>query len=183
MIIVFFLNLTKPKPPIQFIMYRNFKNINYLDLISDASNMPWHEIAYGEDLDGMVETFSSFLTHLFNKHAPLVSKRVTKQPAPWLTDFIRQLQKQRDAAFRKARRTKSQIDWTSYKRLRNYTQQQIRNSKARFLHYSLSQKQSSKKLWSKLKDLGIGKSNSKGAVLLDLNTINDYFVNIPVDSA
>lgn len=172
----------QPKPISKFVTYRNFKNINLEALLADACNRPWLDVTNGDDVDVKVEKFAFHLTAIFNKHAPLTKKRVTKQPAPWLSDFIRRSQKERDASFRKARRTKSALDWNIYKRLRNSTQQHIRNAKARFLHLSLSKYQSSKKLWSKLKDLGIGKSNSKCDIPLDLNAINEYFVDIPIDS-
>lgn len=34
---------------------------------------------------------------------------------------------------------------------------------------------------SKVKELGIGKPNGKMSVNLDMNLINDYFVNLPID--
>uniref|UniRef100_A0A1B6KKS7 Reverse transcriptase domain-containing protein n=1 Tax=Graphocephala atropunctata TaxID=36148 RepID=A0A1B6KKS7_9HEMI len=72
-------------------------------------------------------------------------------------------------------------DWNAYKRLRNQTQQQIRNAKVRFYYRSLAKQQSTKTLWAKLKDLGIGKSAQDIPIPINLNTINDHFVNIPVD--
>ncbi|WP_221936029.1 hypothetical protein, partial [Klebsiella pneumoniae] len=98
-----------------------------------------------------------------------------------LTTQIRQFQKQRDSAFTLARRTKSAQDWATYKRLRNFTQQQIRNAKVRFYYNSLSKHQSTKILWSKLKELGIGKSKIDSPISYDLDIINDFFTNIPVD--
>lgn len=174
--------LKQPKPGPQFIKYRDFKNLNHNALLHDAFNMSWHEITQAPDVDTMINKFNLYMTNLYNKHCPIVSKRISKPPAPWLTDYIRQLQRQRDSAFRKAKRTKVQLDWASYKRLRNYTQQQIRNSKARFYYQSFAQKQSTKVLWTKLKNLGIGKSVKSSQVPFSLNSVNKFFVNIPVDA-
>uniref|UniRef100_A0A1B6LTE5 Reverse transcriptase domain-containing protein n=2 Tax=Graphocephala atropunctata TaxID=36148 RepID=A0A1B6LTE5_9HEMI len=129
----------------------------------------------------MIDKFDFLLTTLFNTHAPTIKKRVTKGPAPWLTDHIRLLQRQRDLAFRRAKRSKSEQDWTLYRRLRNMTQQQIRNSKIRFYYASFSRRLPTRTLWSKLKELGIGKSKCDSQISFELNALNDFFVNIPVD--
>ncbi len=173
--------LRPPKSKHNFIQYRNYSAINHYALLSDAATLPWNEVIESQNVDLMVEKFNLFLTDLFNKHAPFIKKRVTKGPAPWLTDYIRLLQRRRDSAFRHAKRTKSNQDWALYKRLRNMTQQQIRNSKTRFYYTYFSRKLSTKVLWSKLKELGIGQSRCDPQISFDLNTLNDFFVNIPVD--
>lgn len=100
-----------------------------------------------------------------------------------MSDNVGQFQKQRDAAFRKAKRLKYPANWISYKWLRNRNQQEVRNPKIRFYYSSFSNpRQSTKFLWSKVKELGIGKPNTESAVNMDLNTINNYFVNIPKES-
>jgi hypothetical protein len=176
-------SLTTPKSSPKFITYRNLNAINVNCLLFDAYLMPWHLITSENDVDVMVNLFNNFITILYDKHAPLVTKRVTKKPAPWLTDFLRQLQRQRDVAFRRAKRTKSPVDWVAYKRLRNSTQQQFRNAKVRFYYTKFSRNQTSKSLWTSVKELGIGKTKCENLISLDLNTINDYFVNIPIDLA
>lgn len=174
-------NLHPPKSKANLISFRNYKNVNLNDLLSDAHVLPWDEVLAADNVDTMVFRFNKLLIYLYDKHAPIVTKRVTKGPAPWLSPYIRQLQKQRDSAFRKAKRTKLIPDWENYKRLRNRTQQQIRNAKIRFYHNTLSVHQSTKTLWSKLKDLGIGKRKADSPLFFDLNSINDFFTNIPVD--
>lgn len=61
---------------------------------------------------------SGYLTDLYDNHFSLTVKSVTKLPAPWLTEDIWQSTKSRDAAFRKAKRTKSHVEQTTYKRLK-----------------------------------------------------------------
>lgn len=171
-----------PKSNAKFISFRNYKDINQNDLLQDAYMIPWNEVVLADDVDMMVNKFNFLVSSLYDRHAPLTKKRVTKQPAPWITDFIRQLQKQRDNAFRRAKRTKTPADWIQYKRLRNRAKQQMRNAKIRYYYQVFSVKQSTKCLWSKVKDLGIGgKSSSDQPVTIDLNIINNYFVDIPID--
>jgi len=92
-------NLRPPKSEPKFISYRNYKNINFDSLLSDASNLSWGDVVAAESVDLMVSKFNSLLFDLFDKHSPIIKKRVTKRPAPWLSPYIRQLQKQRDYAF------------------------------------------------------------------------------------
>lgn len=176
-------NLRSPKTKPKFISFRNYKTINLDALLTDVSTLPWDEVLSADGVDLMISKFNKFLTGLYDKHAPVVKKRVTKGPAPWLTVNIRRLQNHRDSAFRQAKKTKSVLHWENYKRLRNHTQQQIRNAKIRYYYSSLSRNQSTKTLWSKVKELGIGKQKHDTPIHLDLNTINDYFTNIPIDSS
>lgn len=173
--------LLPPKPHPQIIRYRYYKGIDFIKFHEDALRVPWDEIISGNDIDRIIIEFNRAIITLFDKHAPITTKRVTRKPAPWITDHIRQLQRQRDSAFRKAKRTKIPNDWIAYKRLRNKVQQQFRNAKIRFFYNSFSNKKSSKTMWSKVKQLGISKSTAMHPISLDLNVINDYFVNIPVD--
>lgn len=175
-------NLHPQKQSAKFVQYRDYKSINPDSLIFDALSLPWDDILQLTNIDTMVNQFNVFMNYLLDLHAPLIKKRITKNPAPWITDEIRRMQKQRDACFRKAKRSKCAHDWDAYKRLRNKTQQQIRNSKIRHYYRSLSdKKKSTKSLWTKVKELGIGKSNPTVSININLDVINDYFTNIPID--
>ncbi|KAG8275103.1 hypothetical protein J6590_093645 [Homalodisca vitripennis] len=116
-------------------------------------------------------------TYLFTH---FVTSTLHWRSAPWITD-VRNLQAQRDSAFRKVKRTKSPADWLIYKRLRNRAKQQFRNAKIRFYYLQCFVQQSTKLLWKKVKEFGTGKVNSKKPISIDLNIINYYFVDIPID--
>lgn len=176
--------LRAQKSKVKFIQYRNLKDVNHDSILSNAMRLPWQDILLLNDVDLMVGQFNFLLNSLLEHVAPMITKRVTKKPVPWFTDHIRLLQKQRDISFRKAKQSKSPVDWSVYKRLRNKTQQEIRNAKIRYYYQSLNNNcKSTKLLWAKVKELGIGKSVSTGQINFDLNSINDFFVNIPVDSS
>lgn len=172
--------LSTPRSKSTFIQYRNLV-FDYNILLHEAQTVPWCNVLLEDNVDVMVSVFNRLVTGLLDKHAPIVKKRVTKNPAPWLTDHIRNLQNQRDYAFQRAKRTKRPEDWVTYKMLRNSTKQQIRNSKVRFYYQSFSGKLSTRTVWSKVKELGIGKTKAEHQVHIDLNVINDFFVNTPID--
>ncbi|XP_039276022.1 uncharacterized protein LOC120349625 [Nilaparvata lugens] len=124
--------LHPPKPKQEFITYRNYRCLDISASIFDAASIPWHEVILTDNVDEMVDRLNSFLLLLYDRHAPMVTKRVNKKPAPWFSQEIRRLQKMRDAVLRRAKRSKSVVDWAEYKRLRNKTQQEIRNAKSGF---------------------------------------------------
>lgn len=64
-----------------------------------------HEVFFSDNIDDMVSRFKFFLLKLFDNHIPMVSKCVAKKPNPWINYFIRQLYKQRDSGFHKAKHT------------------------------------------------------------------------------
>ncbi|XP_046679448.1 uncharacterized protein LOC124366893 [Homalodisca vitripennis] len=102
--------LSIPKACPKFVSFRNYKYIDSDALLNNAWALPWNEVILAPTVDLMVNKFSSFVSSLCDQHAPLVTRRVTRRPAPWITDVIRNLQAQRDSAFRKAKRTKSPAD-------------------------------------------------------------------------
>ncbi|XP_039282681.1 uncharacterized protein LOC111048567 [Nilaparvata lugens] len=121
--------LHPPKPKQEFITYRNYRYLDMNSLLLDAASIPWYEVVLTANVDEMIEKLNTFLLVLYDTHAPLVTRRVNKKPAPWFGPEIREMQKVRDSVFRRAKRSKSAADWAEYKRLRNKTQQEIRNAK------------------------------------------------------
>ena len=61
----------------------------------------------------------TIMLNIMNKHAPLVQRRIKGTSCPWLNSHIRKEMKNRDYHPRKAERTKAEVDWSTYKRLRN----------------------------------------------------------------
>ncbi len=54
----------------------------------------------------MVDQFNQVMLNMLDTFAPIVTKRITKKHIPWMSDLLRQLQRQRDRAYRKAKRSK-----------------------------------------------------------------------------
>lgn len=90
--------------------FYEIKSIDYRSLLRDAYNLPWHEVIK-----------YSYLIGLYDNHAPLTVKPVTKRPATC--------------------RTKSPVDRDAHKRLRNITKPAIRSSEVRHLHTYFSNRE------------------------------------------
>ncbi|XP_039298015.1 uncharacterized protein LOC120354679 [Nilaparvata lugens] len=79
------------KPKQEFITYRNYRCLDMsafmLPLLRlyeyvDAASIPWHEVILTDNVEEMVDRLNSFLLLLYDRHAPMVTKRVNKKPAP-----------------------------------------------------------------------------------------------------
>lgn len=154
----------------KIITYRDMKNVNLNDLRADVGTLPWYQIFELRSVDDKVNLLNSLILEAYDKHAPLVSRRVTHPPAPWLDDNIRNLMRRRDCAYRKYRQLKTPHAFEKFRILRNKTKQCVRNAKFRFTN-SL-QRDHGKQLWDKLKFLGIGRRPQNLASKIDVNSIN-----------
>ena len=100
------------------------------------------------------------LINYFQNHAPIIKKRVKGSFCPWLTEEIKLNMNNRDKLLRKARKSKNDHDWKSYKRLKNTCTNSIR--KARNDYHKdllLEHSQDPKRFWSQIKQIFPCKSN------------------------
>ncbi|KAJ4444986.1 hypothetical protein ANN_06785 [Periplaneta americana] len=123
-----------PKYKPHITSYRDLKHIEHDKLINDALSLPWTEVWNLPDIDDKIEKFNDLVIQLYDKHAPLKTRRVGRRPAPWMCDAIKLLMTDRDTAYRKYRRSKDELDFNTYKVLRNKCNQAVRNAKLRHAH-------------------------------------------------
>lgn len=162
-----------------FITYRDFKYFNENEFYQDLQGVPLHEIFYMNNIDVKVNHFTQLLIDLFNKHVPLRTVRISKNKAPWLTDNIKLMMKQRDKARADCRRNPSPAKWLYYKRLRNATNHAQTAEKLAYFNY-LATNKNSKYLWGELKSLNITSNKNKFQLPFNLSNpddINDYFID------
>jgi len=93
-----------PKPKTKFINYRDFKHMDEIAFLQDVYQIPWHSIRELDSVDAMVDSLNTTITDLYNKHAPIVTKRISKRNSiPWMTQEILNLMARRDYFFRKSK--------------------------------------------------------------------------------
>lgn len=73
------------------------------------------------------------MLYIFDKHVYFVTRKITKQYLPWLTNSVKIMMKKRDSALIKFKKTKLPTDWVYYRQLRNYCVSIIKKEKAAFL--------------------------------------------------
>jgi len=175
------LRLVSPRNAPKFISYRDFKNIDFVKLTNDARDVDWLPVLQTDDVNTALQIFNQHIIDLFNQHAPVITKRVTRQPAPWISNEIRRLMADRDSAYRKFKSTNTEADRESYKNLRNRVKQCLRNAKTKYLNTYFTLNKSSRDRWRMVKSIGATKSSHPLPESINLDELNDDFVNIPVD--
>lgn len=173
------LNVTLNRPKPKTITYRNFKNFVYENFLVDLNNVQWDNIFYLDNIEKKVQYLAENILVIFNKHAPYVTSRVTKPYAPWLTDNIKQLMKERKKALSKYEKSKSCSDLLYYRQLRNITVSAIKREKAAYLLFQQNNS-NAKDLWKSLKHLNIKQQQNTDipTYLRKPDEVNSYFSSI-----
>src|SRR5436190_8389728 len=79
-------SIKTPKNTTKFLTYRDFKNMDEIAFMTNVLATPWTDIEHLSSVDDMVDALNDRILNIYNKHVPLVTKRITKhRPAPWLT--------------------------------------------------------------------------------------------------
>ena len=99
-LITFSFSIPLTKRQSKFITNRCFSKINIVLFSTDASAADWDSIFGCNSIDDMVEMFNKIVVSLFDKHAPLKTRKVKHLPAPWLTDNIKSEFKKRDVCLK-----------------------------------------------------------------------------------
>ena len=131
------------------------------------------------DVDLAAQYFTSSLQLLFETHAPHIEKRVKGRPCPWLNIDTKKLMNRRDQTLRRARKSKSNDNWESYKTLRNKCSKKIKKAKSNYHKKVLNDNINKPKFWSEIKNVFPGKSRSMANVSTNkrpsLNILSQFY--------
>ena len=175
------LNFKIPKPKMNIISNRNYKNVNELLFLKDialSSNLS--RIFYISDVDVAWNIWIQEFTRICNKYAPLRDHKVKDHQKPWITKDIITLMQDRDHWHNKALKSKAISDMNQYRLLRNQVTCYIRNAKKSFVLNELHSYQGKPdKTWKILKQFLPKKNiNSSGSPEMDADSFNDFFSSI-----
>ena len=172
------------KYPYRTIKCRNYANYNPTNLVNDVKNVNWLPIfETGTDVNSAVQYFTEQVKVSFDKHAPIISKRVKGRPCKWLDNSIKKEIDKRDRLLRKARKSNDENIWWTYKKQRNkFNNIYSKKAKASYHHTILNDtRQNPRKFWNAIKSI----FPTKGPNLIPSNEIykrveyfGDYFANI-----
>jgi exonuclease III len=177
------ISLPKPEIPVETITYRRVSNIDKTAFEEDI------ELAVKEllnhdsnDVNILVNKYDDIISSIFNKHAPLISKRVPlRKKVPWFDINARDLKRKKRKCERLWRKTKSQQDSIQYNNACNAYKLHLSNSKHQHINDKISQCEGdSKKLFNVVKELT---GNGKKVILPDTNSLEslaqdfcDFFI-------
>lgn len=160
----------------KFVVVRDFKHFSQELFYNDFNNLPLHRLFYMERIVDKVNFLTTMILQLFDLHAPFITIRVSKQPAPWLTDNLRMLISRRKRALAKFKTTNDLRHYEKYKELKNTVNRLTQTEKRAYFDFIFGE-QNSKTAWKQLKKLNISPKNSPEIPisLNDVNTINNFF--------
>ena len=175
------------KPP-RKITFRNFKRFEEHEFRDDVRSLPLQMINGIDDPDLAWSTWKTLFTEACDKHAPLKTTTVRGDPCPWMSNYVKDMMRQRDYLHCKAIKTKSESDWISYKKLRNEVTLLMRKEKETYYKTLISNSNKDPKgIWSTLKKLLPKPSKTPNNIEIDekitspskiANHFNSYFATI-----
>ena len=129
--------------------------MNYLkteNFIADLHSTPWDGVDTSLTVNESWSCFKDTLVKISNKHAPTYTRRIRSNTLPWVTPQIRSLIVQRNFHHKKALKSGSDRDWSSYRDLRNRVTSSIREAKKLYYSKLIEENESDS---SKLRSLGL----------------------------
>ena len=119
---------------------------------NEGKGVDWKNVTQDSDVHKAWDIFKRLLKLIIDKHAPLSKKRVRDRENLWFTHEIKSKVHERDYYLRKARKTGKEIDWSTYRRLRNDVTQSVRQSKANYSRQIFRENiNTSRKFWNQIK--------------------------------
>ena len=143
------------------------------------------------DVNNAVEKFQAIFSEICNQHAPLKKKRVRNKKAPWLTDDVIRLMRERDILKKKAIKSGDKEDWSRFRTLKNKVNYEIKHSKKSFISESIQRSgNNTKNVWNTIRQVVPGKCKSTNITCLKnedvsvtepkdvANMLNSFFADI-----
>lgn len=161
------------------VICRDWRNLDRSVLLSEVNDLDWNDLFSSNNIDEKVDIFNSKLMELLNAHAPLVRRHFKNLPAPWLSDDIRSAMRERDLARRVWRRRRSDLNYESYRTLRNRVQSLIRSKKRAYYLSLFRDTDKMNVVWGTLRHLGLIKSKSaESCPSVTVEELNEFFTGV-----
>jgi len=137
--------------------YRDYKNINYNELKTEFLCSDWSCIYHLRHVNCQLQVLTNDVQYLINKFVPLRTKVIKPIQNPWFSSEIKNLTSQRDVAYLRWKRYKTDEFRKQYKEARVKVNKMIKSAKKEHYNIQFNHCVNSKNRWNKLKRLGIGK--------------------------
>lgn len=110
----------------------NYEQGNYDLLRSKAASFDWDNTK-DNDINIYAKNMSTAVTTIATQCIPNRYIKIKPTEPPWINSYIKRHIRKRKRAYRKAKRTNLELDWNTFKKIRNKVVQSIRDSKKNFL--------------------------------------------------
>ena len=131
---------------------RKLKNID-IDSFCQHILLSQLYLSQSSDLDSLIDQYESVLSELLDKHAPLITRRITCRPhAPWFDDELREAKRQVRRCERKWMKSKLEIHRLIFREKAHRYHELIKKAKCDF-HKSQLENCNSRDLFAKINTL------------------------------
>ena len=167
---------------------------NHESFRNSIDYLSWDIMNIYDDPNVKLSIWEQLFTPIMNHFFPVRRKRIRKNTHPWINRDILSLMRVRDQARRRAWKTKSEDDFSAYKRLRDRVTSSLRKAKLDYFQRELDGcKCDPKSFWKLMKNVlppnnqsmkveklvvdGVDITDSKGIC----DSLNSYFTSIAKD--
>ena len=153
------------KLPPRSIECRNFSKYDQITFIEDLEKCSWDDVYSERDVNSAWSKWKELFLSVCNKHAPIRHKVLRGIICPWLTSATKKLMNGRDSFLRKAKKTGSEVDWSTYRRLRNQVSNRIKIEKRRYQRNEIQNNLANpKSFWRAMKNIFPNKERKSSTV-------------------
>ena len=136
------------------------KNFNSANFINDLLSIDWNGIVNNnDDVNLIVEQWTSSFSQILEKHAPLRERRVSEKLCPWLTKDLKLMSAARDKLKKQAVRSNSEILMQAHRQMRNKVNKLNTESKREYFSNKIASHNGDLKNTRKIIDLVLNKKS------------------------
>ena len=96
------------------------KSFSKSEFLDDLQKIDWKGIVtHTDDVNIIVEQWTTMFSLVLEKHAPLRNRRVSERFCPWITKDFKLICASRDKLRKQAIKSKSEVLFDAYKQMRN----------------------------------------------------------------
>lgn len=167
----------------QLVTFRDFKHLDYGLLANEFAEIDWNSLYYMTSADDQLSFLVDNINSLFNLTVPLRTKTLSQKQKPWFSSSIKRAISRRDIAYSRWKRFKTDQLHEEYHVARKEANKMIKRAKSEYYSVKFSAALGSKKTWQTIREIGIDKSAGKNPITIDVNSVNENFINIPMVEA
>ena len=173
----------------------DYNRADWARMENEIDNIKWNEIFDSNNVDDSAEILTMNLTRTINSFIPSKIIKFSNRDKSWVTPKIKHEIRKRNRLYRKAKRSRSCVNWADFKHQRNYVTSLIRAVKKTHVQSmidKMEQHNQSEKVWWKLVKcvtntghkessipcLMLNENVSVNKPIDKANILNDYFANI-----
>ncbi|XP_057329879.1 uncharacterized protein LOC130670488 [Microplitis mediator] len=163
------------------IAFRNLKSCDHIALSNSLAKSLNVGNSVFERLDPikLLDLFKTEILSTLDVFAPVITKKIVRHSNPWLTKELKVKCKERDEIYKQARRNRDPNLLALYRVKRKKLKVELNRAREIYLKTALSKLPHGSTVWSKLKHLGLIKSNSSSPLnFFNASELNDYYANI-----